>query len=330
MAYVDKIKTSGRWIAQVNRNGTRTSKVFDTKREAQAWALLIEAKAKRDRAGGGYTFGDAVDKYLAEVSSKKDGAVWERRRLEAARAHFGSDTLLVEIDTPQVAAWRDERLAGIKADPAKGIKAQPPVSGSTVVRESNILRNLFRVAKHEWKWTDHLPFEGVKLPAENQPRQAVWGWREIKRVLRAKRVGKTAEMQAAFHIALRTGMRLGEVLAAPQRYSPYDRIVTLNDVAGARKTDLVARVPIGRKADKLLRRAPFTVEANEASVLFSKLCKELLIEGLTFHDTRATALTHMSKKLAVMDLAKVSRHKDLSLLMNTYYRPTLGDIARSI
>jgi integrase len=329
MAYIDK-NQRGKWLAQINRNGQRFSKSFDTKREAQAWALLMEAKAKRDRAGGGYTFGDAVDKYVAEVSAKKDGRVWEERRLLAAKAHFGAKTLLVDIDTPQIAAWRDARLAGVKANPAKSIVAQAPVSGSTVVREANILRNLFRVAKHEWKWTDHLPFEGVKLPAENQPRQTVWGWREIKRVLRAKRTGKTAEMQAAFHIALRTGMRLGEVLAAPQRYVPAERLVVLNDVAGARKTDAVARIPIGRKADKLLRREAFTVEANEASVLFSKLCKELLITGLTFHDTRATALTHMSKKLPVMDLAKVSRHKDLSLLMNTYYRPTLGDIARAI
>ncbi|OXE34919.1 MAG: hypothetical protein CGW95_17070, partial [Phenylobacterium zucineum] len=282
----------------------------------QAWALLIEAKAKRARAGFGYTFGDAVDKYVTEVSSKKDGKVFEERRLAAAKLHFGAETPLAEIDTPQIAAWRDKRLE--------------TVSGSTVVREANILRNLFRVAKQEWKWMEHLPFEGVKLPEESQPRQAVWTWKLIKRVLRAKRTGKTAEVQAAFHIALRTAMRLGEVLAAPQNYNPATRLVTLNNVAGARKTDAVARVPVGRKADKLLQRPAFTVDSNEASVLFSGLCKELLITGLTFHDTRATALTHLSKKLPVMDLAKVSRHKDLSLLMNTYYRPTLSSIAMSI
>lgn len=314
MAHISKNQRD-KWMAQINRNGQRFSKSFDTKREAQAWAVLMEAKAKRDRAGG-FTFGDAVEKYLADVSSKKDGAVWEKRRLEAAKLHFGADTMLVEIDTPQIANWRDKRLQ--------------TVSGSTVVREANILRNLFRVAKQEWKWIEHLPFEGVKLPEEAQPRQTTWGWKQIKRVLRAKRTGKTAEVQAAFHIALRTAMRLGEVLAAPENYDPAKRLVTLNDVAGARKTDAVARIPIGRVADKLLQRAPFTVDSNEASVLFSKLCKELLIEGLTFHDTRATALTHLSKKLPVMDLAKVSRHKDLSLLMNTYYRPSLASIANAI
>ena len=316
MAYIDK-NQRGKWVAQINRNGQRFSKSFATKREAQAWAMEQEAKAKRQREGQGFTFGDAVTQYSAEVSSKKDGAVWEKRRLNAMLAHFGADTELVEIDTPQVAQWRDKRLQ--------------TVSGSTVVREANILRNLFNVARDEWKWMKHSPFAGARLPEENQPRQTVWGWRDIRRVLRAPRVGKTAEMQIAFHIALRTAMRLGEVLAAPQNFDGNKKVVTLVSVVGARKTEQVSRIPIGRIASKLLAVQPsFTVEANEGSVLFSKLCRELLIKGLTFHDTRATALTHLAKKVDVMTLAKISRHKDLNLLMNTYYRPKASDIAKTI
>ena len=311
MAYVDKVKASGRWIAQVNRNGKRTSKVFDTKREAQSWAMEQEAKAKRNKSGGGHTWQDAVDKYLLEVSSKKDGEVWERRRLTAVREFFGPNAVLTEIEAPQIAAWRDARLKD--------------VSGSTVVREANLLRNVFNVARLEWHWTDGKPFEGVKMPQESEARQQVWGWKLIKRLLRAPRTGKTLEVQDAFRIALRTGMRLGEVLAAPENYDPITRVVTIKT-----KTEAQARIPIGRIADKLVQRKPFVVDANEASVLFSKLCRELLITGLTFHDARATALTHLAKKVDVMTLAKISRHKDLSLLMRVYYRPSPTDIARSI
>lgn len=322
MAYFRQLP-NGNWQAQVEVNGQRVSKsTCKTKKDARDWAADQEATGKKAKAGKGFTFGDAADKYVQEVSAKKDGHVFEKRRLEAARRYFGDDTPLVAIGAPQIASWRDWRLSG-DAD-------NRSVSGSTVVREANILRNLFRVAKLEWLWCDHQPFEGVKLPAENQPRTGIWGWRDIKRVLRAPRQGKTAEVQALFHIALRTGMRLGEAIAAPQRYNPATRIVTLSNVAGARKTDAIARVPIGRIAHKLLQRPPFTVDANEASVLFSILCKQLLIEGLTFHDTRASALTYLSKKLPVHDLAKVSRHKDISLLVNTYYRPTLSDIAGKI
>ena len=318
MAYVDKVKASGRWIAQVNRNGKRTSKVFDTKREAQSWAMEQEAKATREKDGKGFTFGDAVDKYLLEVSSKKDGKVWEKRRLEAMRGYFGADALLTDIDTPQVASWRDWRLLGDKDN--------RPVSGSTVVRDANLLRNVFNVARDEWKWMQHSPFAGAKMPVENQPRQTTWGWRDIRKVLRAPRVGKTAEMQKAFHLALRTGMRLAEVLQSPPLYDADKRVVTLKT-----KTEQVGRVPIGRIAHKMLINQPsFAVDANEGSVLFSKLCRELLIEGLTFHDTRATALTHLAKKVPVEVLAKISRHKDISLLVNVYYRPKASDISKMI
>jgi CBS domain-containing protein/integrase len=231
--------------------------------------------------------------------------------LLAVREFFGPDAPLAEIDAPQIAAWRDARAR--------------VVSGSTVVREANLLRNVFNVARLEWHWTARKPFEGIKLPQQAEARQQVWRWQLIKRLLRAKRIGKTREVQDAFHISLRTGMRLAEVLAAPAHYDPATRVVTVKT-----KTEAAARIPIGRLADKLLRRKPFVVQPNEASVLFSKLCRELLITGLTFHDARATALTHLAKKVDVMTLAKISRHKDLSLLMRVYYRPSPSDIARSI
>jgi integrase len=309
MAYIRKFRD--KWRAEIERNGIRSSKVHETKREAQAWALEQEAKAKRARAGGDRTFGDAVDKYKESVSIKKDGGVWECRRLDVMREFFGSDAGLAEIDTPNIAAWRDHRLE--------------TVSGSTVVREANLLRNLFNVARNEWKWMDNEPFRGVKLPKENDPRHQVWTWQLIKRVLRAPRVGKTAEMQLAFHIALRSGMRLAEVLSAPDNFDKQRRVVVIKT-----KTEARAQIPIGRIATKLLTGATFTVGPNEGSTLFAKLCKELLIEGLTFHDTRGTALTHLSKKVDVLTLAKISRHKNLSLLSNVYYRETADSIARKI
>ena len=309
MAYIRKYKD--KWRAEVERNGIRSSKVHDTKREAQAWALEQEATAKRARAGGNRSFGDAVDKYIESVSSKKDGEVWEVRRLNVMREFFGNDAGLADIDTPQIAEWRDSRLKQVTA--------------STVVREANLLRNLFNLARKEWKWMDHAPFDGAKMPKENAPRHQVWGWRLIKRVLRAERMGKTAEMQAAFHIALRTGMRLAEVLQAPEHFDAVRRVVVIKT-----KTEARAQIPIGRIAAKLLIRPAFVVGANEGSTLFSKLCKELLIEGLTFHDTRGTALTHLSRKVDVLTLAKISRHKNLSLLSNVYYRASPESIAARI
>ena len=96
------------------------------------------------------------------------------------------------------------------------------------------------------------------------------------------------------------------------------------------KYDLFHRSEQMQAAAKLLQRRPFLVEPNEASTLFRKLTKSLMIDGLTFHDSRATALTLLSKKVDVMTLARISRHKDINLLFNTYYRASTDEIAQKI
>jgi len=143
-----------------------------------------------------FTFGDACDKYLQEVTAHKDGRKWEAARIETYREFFKPETLLQEIDAPQIAAWRDARLK--------------EVSGSTILREKNVLNNIFTKARDEWHWCTHHPFKGVKMPKENEEREEIWRWQQIKRVLRAPVNGKTKEVVDAFHIALRTSLRLQE------------------------------------------------------------------------------------------------------------------------
>ena len=307
MAYIRKIPTG--WRAEVQRAGSRASKVLPTKREAQAWAMEQEAKAGALVAGW-RTFADAADRYLREVSTKKRGHTWEVRRMAAMVEHFGTRPL-GSLDAPDMAAWRDSRLR--------------TVSGSTVVREANLLKHLLHTARDEWRWLDHDPFRGVKLPKENPPRHARWTWQLIRRVLRAgEQAGpKTAEVVAAFRIALHTGMRLQEALAAPAGFDPRRRVVTLAHTKSIGR----AQIPVRAQAARHLNRPPFTVGADEASTLFAKLCRQLLITGLTFHDSRATALTLLARRVDVLTLAKISRHKDVSLLLSTYYRESAEEIA---
>lgn len=306
MAYIRQYRDG--WRAEVQKHGLRASKSFSTKRAAQAWALEQEGRVESLRAGW-RTLEQATEEYLSRVSVRKRSPAWERNTFARLVAHFGRETALGEIDSARIAQWKDERLK--------------TVSGSTVQREANLLRNLFTVARDEWQWISHSPFKGVKLPAENQPRHQVWRWPLVKRVLRAHRTGKTAEMQRAFHIALRTGMRLSEVLQAPAGFDARRRVVVL----ASSKTTGRVEVPVGRIAAKLLSRVRFTVSANEGSVLFGKLCRELLIEDLTFHDARATALTLLSRKVDVLTLSKISRHKDIRVLRDHYYRESAEQIA---
>ena len=104
------------------------------------------------------------------------------------------------------------------------------------------------------------------------------------------------------------------------------KVVTLSQT----KTTGRVEIPVGRIAVKLLQRPAFVVGANEASTLFAKLTKRLMIDGLTFHDTRGTALTLLARKVDVMQLARISRHKDIALLHRVYYRITADEIAAKL
>jgi integrase len=309
VAYIGKFRDG--WRAQVQRDGARVTKTFKLKKDAQAWALEQESKTtlRSDR-----TLRHACDNYLKTVSIHKRNAVdWESRRFDTFCAFVGEGTPLADITSEHIGQWRDRRLQ--------------TVSGSTVLREANLLRNLFRTAAREWKWIPASPFEGVRLPKESEPRQALWRWRAIRRVLRAgqRSGGKTLEVTQAFHVALRTAMRLQEAIAAPAGFDDARKVVVIPPSKTNPRSEVV---PITRQAQRLLRRTPVLgVGPNEASVLFSKLCRQLLIKGLEFRDSRATALTLMARKMDILTLARISRHKNLDLLRSTYYRETAEEIA---
>lgn len=306
MAYIRPHKDGFR--AEVERHGMRASHVLKTKRDANAWAIRKEAEFDALKGSKGRRFIAATEHYLKTVSATKSAGAssWEARRFAAMADYFG-DCLLVEMDSERIGQWRDSRLK--------------TVSGSTVQREANLLRHLFTLAVDEWRWLERNPFKGVRLPKHNPARHQVWTWPLIKRVLRADRRGKTLQVIHAFRIALHTGMRLSEVLAAR-----LDGKVAV--LPKDKTTKSPVKVPLARKGAALLKLyAPFTVGANEASTLFSNLCSDLLIEGLTFHDSRASALTWLARRVDVLTLARISRHKDLKILMSSYYRESAEQIA---
>jgi integrase len=311
VAYIRKYRDG--WRAEVQKNGVRATLTTETKREAQAWALKKEAELEGLKKSKGLTFGLAASKYLSTVSKGKapGAAQWEERRFAEMSAFFGEDAGLATIDSARVGEWRDFRLQ--------------TVSGSTVLRDASLLGNLFTIAKDEWKAIDAHPFTGVRMPDHNPPRHHIWTWKLIKRVLRAP--GRnTREVQTirAFHIALHTGMRLNEILAA----TVVGKVAVLERDKGSGKASAPVKVPLARKGAVLFAKyQPFTIRADIASATFSDLTDELLIDGLTFHDSRASALTWLSRRMDVMTLARISRHKNLRILMDTYYRETAEQIA---
>jgi integrase len=323
MAYFRKLP-SGKWRAEIELLGVRRSQAFQTKSHAREWATAEEAAITASEGGQfpARTMSDAIDRYLREVSAKKEGRRWEELRLRAFERDFPTlaGKLVSKIAADDMAGWRDARLRS--------------VSTGTVLRETNLLRNVFSVARDEWRWRDGSPFVGVKAPQENPARTRRVLPAEVRRICRwlGYRTGhvetKMQEVAFAFLVSLRTGMRAGEVLSLePKRVDLAKRVVRVPHKMQY-LTGRLREVPLMTPAVRLLRsRSSFTVSSESLDALFRKATSSLLIEDLHFHDARAEALTRFSRKMDVMTLARISGHKDLRILMDRYYRESIEQIA---
>ena len=124
-------------------------------------------------------------------------------------------------------------------------------------------------------------------------------------------------------------MRLTEAVMAPAHFDRARRVV---DLPHAKTAAHGETVPLTRQGYRVMCTMPerFEVAPDRASMLFCHLCDHLLIEGLQFRDARATALTLMARRMDVLTLARISRHKDLRLLISTYYRERPEDISKRL
>jgi integrase len=136
---------------------------------------------------------------------------------------------------------------------------------------------------------------------------------------------------AAYLFAIESGMRAGEI-AGLRKEHVHDRHVYV----ASSKNGLSRDVPLSSEAQRIIKQIMsvtkkkshvFGVKASSIDAVFRKLKKQADVAELHFHDTRREALTRLSKKLTVMELAKVSGHRDLRILQNVYYSPTVDDLA---
>ncbi|MGA4020395.1 tyrosine-type recombinase/integrase [Ralstonia pseudosolanacearum] len=328
------------WRAQVYVSGERDSKTFRTKREAQAWASAREQEL-RDRITKGEahtrTVAEMLNRYADDVSTNKRGARPERLRIQAFLRDFPalSAKTLATVKTPDIAAWRDARLSGKLPD---GRQTRPNAP-ATVLRDINWLRNAFLIARDEWHWIEHNPFTGLTMPSESAPRSRRVTPREVKLICRRLRYRtghapetKSQEVALAFLLGLRTAMRAGEILSLGRATLDVKRRVATVQHKMQYLTKRPREIPLSRHAMRLLRPVAdrehcFTISSKSLDTLFRKARDQLLIEDLHFHDTRAEALTRLSRKVDVMTLAKISGHTDLRILQEVYYREAAEDIA---
>lgn len=299
----------------------RASASFATKSEAAAWVIRQEAEFTGTAAG--HTFADACAKFAKEVSTKRRGLRWEVMRLTRwARSPLGLRPL-AKITPADLGAWRDARLAEVKP--------------GSVRREMGLLVDVFTIARREWGWIKASPMPDVKRPPNPPPRRRRIADDEVAAMTAALGLGErlhaftaTARVGLAFLFALETAMRSGEILGL--RWSDVHetrRFVVLPRTKNGDRRE----VPLSARALELLAALPrddgpcFGLRADTRDALFRKARNAAGLSGFTFHDTRATAIHRLSKKLDVLQLARMIGHRDINSL-RAYYAESAEEMAR--
>lgn len=336
MATFQKRKKS--WRVQVRRKGEALSATFDTRAEAEAWAIATEAKileggdAKRviqeaPATPNGKPAKDVFLRYASEVSPGKRGGRWEEIRIKMLiRRSRLFDRPITSISGADMAEWRDRRLC--------------KVSSSTVNRELCLISSMFTHAMKEWRVGLTLnPCALITKPRKPRPRTQRVSIADRKAIVAKLGWDGTSEpttsaqwVAFAFYVALETAMRKGEILSLQWADIDFEaRSAHLDMTKNGDERD----VPLSRAAISLLRiprrreslEQVIPVQSGHFDKLFRNAKLEAGLAHIRFHDSRREAATTMAPKLSnVLELAAITGHKSLSMLQ-VYYKPKPADLA---
>lgn len=339
MATFDKRGTV--WRVQVRLKGVKMTGTFASKVDAANWAAEQEHNIRRGlmKPGSNRTVADAMNEYALRVSPLKSGR-WETNRIKAFIRDFPvlAAMKLSDVSSNDFGRWRDARLAG---NPAKKLK---PVSTSTVLRDINLFSHVFTTARDEWKWIAESPLKGMRRPSDGEPRTRKITDAEVEQVLETLGYSEletpgniSQRIGAMFVLALETAMRRGEMIGLTWQNVFLDkRYVHLPKT----KNGSARNVPLSPRAIRLLEQMSplkdafeggvFGVSDGSADGLFRKARAMGGLSDFTFHDARRTALTRLASRFTVMELAKISGHRDIRILQNVYYAPEATDLAAKL
>lgn len=307
-------KRGDRWRAQVRKQGVHEHKTFATKSQAMQWVLDRERSIDAGYRGAERTLHQMLDRYADEVTPTKRGARWEALRIGLIKRHL-KDKPLRLVTTDDLVRYRDKRIKSIK--------------GESFIREFGVLTAAWETARREWKWCESNPCRDVKKPPRSPGRDRIITDAERDAMLDA--LGwcgrlwlKKHEVALAFLLGLETGMRAGEILGIRPEHIKGDHVILPMTKNGRARA-----VPLSPRAQELLAMAPdgFTITSAQLDALFRKYKPEGM--DYTFHDSRATAITRLSKILGILELARMVGHSDTKMLLR-YYRESASDIAKRL
>lgn len=342
MAYFEPRGDSVRVVVRIPGGGKKTA-TFDTRAEAEAWAVRMECRKSTGALGPGHdrTNAQLFEEYAEIEAGNTDTGRWNRLRLQKFAASPIGSLKVQQTGIEHVNDWIIERSKQVKP--------------GTVLRELNVMSGAFRYAIKTRKWIKTNPCHGVirppAPPGRNRPLLTIEEIDEIRLVTGydtdSNLSTKTARVGAAFLLALETAMRSGEILRIRPEHYLRDkrtvhvaalerggrkggksgkvlragRYVPLSEAAIQILDRLLATMPKDQKAHPGQEMPPYIVGMSDKQrdALWRKALEKTSIQDLHFHDMKHEACTRMSRFLDVLELSHAVGTKDVRLLRDTYY-----------
>lgn len=299
------------------------SRTFRTQLDAEAWARKQESEIERGiwrdaSEAESTTLGGCLDRYIEEWGPRKSDPARERSHVNAVRILPIARHSMARIRSADIAAARDAWASDGHAP-------------ATIVRRLAVLSRVFNLARREWGMESLAnPVESVAKPRVANARNRRVTQDEIEALCAGT---GSAELGAFIRLAVETAMRRGELcnlrwehvdLRACTAHLPHTK-------NGAART-----VPLSTRAVSALRELPrrmdgrvFGLKPDSVSQAFDRACQRAGLSGLHFHDLRHEATSRLADLLQAHELAKVTGHKDMRMVLR-YYHPRASDLAKKL
>lgn len=291
---------------------------FPTRRQAERWsktieAEMIEGKHFRSVEARRRTLAEAIDRYSEEELPRKKDAATRRIRLRWWREKLGH-LKLAEITAAVLVEYRNKlvRETFTKAKPgAKGSMLEESEAArefkrkpQTANRYLAYLSHVFTIARKEWHWLSHNPFEGVGKFKEGEGRTRYLS--EDERTVLLAETGKNPQLHTLVVLALSTAARAGELVGLTWRdVDLKDGRVLLRKTKNSQPRVLWVRGEALRllKAHGKVRRLDdervfVSVKGKRYDYrpAFEAACAAAQLKDFTFHDLRHSAATYLARE----------------------------------
>lgn len=214
------------------------------------------------------------------------------------------------------------------------------MSALSVRREWALLSHACSIAAKEWKWLSENPMQDVRKPVGEEARDRIATQDELDRITDTLGYSRdetpksvSARVGASVLFAVETAMRAGEIAGLT-----WDRVFIdrrFCSVIGGKTVAAKRDVPLSSEALRILEQMPkdsslvFNLKTSQMDALFRKARGNSLVEGLRYHDLRATGITRLAQRLNILELARSVGHRDLKMLQ-VYFRDSAEEISKKL